>query len=271
LVNEFTGNKDKIDIKVIDKLEQDDAYDLVVVAIRKNKIRTVLPMLSRNKNLKNILFLGNNVLGFDAYLEHLPRENVLFGFGNAGGGRKEHVIHYVDTEKPNGKRMSLLIGEMDSQMKERTRQIKALFESSGIPVEIVKDIDGWLKYHIAMVLPICAVLMKHDCDNYKLADNSEDLYTYFKAVKEAGNVLKELGYTKRQPFKFNLFYWFPEFLNVKVFQKILSTKFAEIAFAMHAKAASDEFIEHARDFKSLTAKTTLSTPTFDMLATFLSR
>jgi 2-dehydropantoate 2-reductase len=269
LVNEFTEKKDAANVKVVDKLAENDAYDLVVVAIRKNKIQPVLRFLSRNQNIKNILFLGNNSLGFDAYLEHLPTEKVLFGFGRAGGGRKDHVVHYVDSEKPNGKRMPIIIGEIDGEIKERTEGIKAFFESAEVPVEIGKDMDGWLKYHIAMVLPMCAVLLKNDCDNYKLAENKDDIRCCLRAFKEAGNVLKALGY-KRQPFKLNLFYWMPEFLIVKIYQKILSSKFAEIAFAMHARAAADEFKEHTDDFKTLIDKTSVKTPNIDKLKTFFS-
>ncbi len=266
LVNEFTGETGTAKIKVVDNLEEDDSYDLVVVAIRKNKIQTVLPVLNRNQHIKNILFLGNNTLGFDAYLEHLPEEKLLFGFGGGGGGRKEHEVHYVDSEKPNGKRMSLIIGEIDGKIRERTGRIKALFESAEIPVDVIKDIDGWLKYHIAMVLPMCPALLNNDCDNYKLAENTEDVRCCLRGTKEAGNVLKALGYTKRQPFKLNLFYWMPEFLVIKIFQGILNSKFAEIAFAMHARAAADEFKEHANDFKILADKTSVKTPNMDRLS-----
>lgn len=268
LVNEFTGKRDAVKMNVVDKLDENDSYDLVVVAMRKNNIRSVLPVLSSNRHIKNILFIGNNALGFDAYLEHLPKEKVLFGFGRAGGGRKDHVVHYIDSGKPNGKRMPVAIGEIDGEMKERTQQIKAFFESAEVPVEVVKDMDGWLKYHIAMVFPMCAVLLKNDCDNSKLAENKEDVRCCLRASKEAGNVLKALGYTKRQPFRFNLFYWMPEYLVVKIFQKILSTKFAEIAFAMHARAAADEFKEHADDFKTLIDKTSVKTPNIDKLRSY---
>ncbi|MCP5053915.1 MAG: ketopantoate reductase family protein [bacterium] len=270
LFNEFTGKTDTVNVKVVDKLEENDAYDLVVVAIRKNKVHTVLPVLSRNQHIKNILFIGNNALGFDAYLEHLPKEKVLFGFGRAGGGRKEHVVHYVDSEKPNGKRMSLIVGEIDGEMRERTERIKTLFESAEIPVEVVKDIDGWLKYHIAMVLPMCAALLNSDCDNQRLAGNKEDVRRCLRGTKEAGNVLAVLGYTKRQPFKLNLFYWMPEFLVVKIIQQILISKFAEIAFALHVRAATDEFKEHADDFKTLVDKTSVKTPNLDRLRNYFS-
>lgn len=270
MVNEFTGKKDTAKVKVVDKLGENDHYDLVVVAVRKNSLPPILPILGRNKQVKNILFLGNNALGFDAYLEHLPRAKVLFGFGRAGGGLKDHVVHYIDSEKPNGKRMPLMIGEMDGETIERTHQIKALFQSAEVPVEIIKDMDGWLKYHIAMVLPMCAGLLKNDCDNYKLAQSKEDIRQCLRGTKEAGNVLRALGHTKRQPFKLNLFYWMPEFLVVKIIKQILSSKFAEIAFAMHARAAADEFKEHADDFAALARKTSVKTPNMDQLRTYFS-
>lgn len=268
LVNEFTGVRDIARVNAVDKLAENDAYDLVVVAIRKNLLQSVLPVLSRAKKVKNILFLGNNALGFDGYLENIPKEKVLFGFGRAGGGRKDHVVHYVDSEKPNGKRMALVIGEIDGKMSDRTVQIKTLFESAGVPVEVVKDINGWLKYHIAMVMPMCAALLNNDCNNYKLAKNKEDIRCCIRALKEAGHVLEELGYTKRQPFKLNLFFWLPESLVAKIFQKILSTRFAEIAFAMHARAAADEFKEHTDDLITLAGKTKVKTPYINRLKTY---
>ena len=45
------------------------------------------------------------------------------------------------------------------------QKIKSLFESSDIPADVVKDIDGWLKYHAAFVIPINCVLFMHKIDN----------------------------------------------------------------------------------------------------------
>ncbi len=266
-VNAFTEKRESTHVKVVDKIDKQDVYDLVVVLVRKNLVPTVIEVLKDNPNLKNFLFLGNNALGFDAYLEHLPKEKVLFGFGRAAGGREDHVVHYVDSEKPNGKRMPVIIGEMDGEIKERTLEIKRFFESAHIPVELLRDIDGWLKYHIAMVFPMCAALLKHGGDNRKLAQCKEDVRLCFRGIKETGNVLHALGHTKRQPFKYNLFYWMPETVMVKLFQKLLSTKFANIAFAKHAVAAADEFKRHAEDFKSLAAQTSVLTPNIDKLIT----
>ena len=269
LVNEFTGEKATAKVNAVDKLDEKDAYDLVVVAIRKNKIPPVLSVLSQNQNVKNILFMGNNALGFDDYLNHLPKERILFGFPGAGGGRKDYVVHYIDSEKPNGKRMPITIGEIDGEMKDQTKQIKALFESANVPVNVVKDIDGWLKYHVAFVSPIGNAFFMCGYSFSKLAKSKDSLRILIRACKEGGNVLKELGYTKRQPFRFNLFYWFPEWILIKVFQSFFSSKFVEIGFALHAEAAADEMKELANEFKTLIDKTSVKTPNIDKLSSFI--
>ena len=269
LINKFTGKKEASRVRVVDKLAEEDTYDLIVVLIRKNKLLPIFEVLSKNKNVRNILFMGNNALGFDEYLDHLPREKILFGFPGAGGSPKEEIIHYIDSEKPDGKRMPIRIGEMDGELKDRTRQIKLLFESSGVSVDVVKDMDGWLKYHVALVIPIGCVLYKHDCDNYALARDEESIRLFIRACREGGDVLQNLGYTKRQPFKFNLFYWMPEFITAKIFKGIFNTKYAEIGFAMHAKAALDEMKELTKEFKNLIDKTSVKTPNIDKLRSYI--
>ena len=123
---------------------------------------------------------------------------------------------------------------------DRTRAIASLFETAGVPVDLAQDIDGWLKYHVALVSPLVNALYKHDCDNYALAKDKEAMRAMVRAAKEGGQVLHDLGYTKRQPFQFNLFYWLPETLNVKALEGLLGSKFAEVAYARHARAAGTD-------------------------------
>jgi 2-dehydropantoate 2-reductase len=265
LVNGFTAERESSRVPVVKALDEEAAYDLVVVLIRKNKLPPVFETLGHSSRVRNILFMGNNVLGFDSYLKHLPAEKVLFGFPGAGGSRKQGVVHYVDSEKPNGKRIPITIGEIDGRSRDRTRQIKALFESSGVPVDVVSEIDGWLKYHVALVSPMVNALRMHGCDNHALAADREGLRLFVRACKEGGRVLKALGYTKRQPFKWNLFYWLPEVVTARIFGGLLDSRFAEIAYAQHAKAAPDEMKCLALEFKTLIDRTSVPTPNIDQL------
>ena len=270
VINEITGQEQSSRVRVVNELKPGDAYDLVIVLIRKNRLPPVFKKLSACHNIENILFMGNNALGFDAYLEKLPSEKILFGFPGAGGGIREQVVHYVDREKPGSKQRAVTIGEIDGKKKARTSEIASLFRSAGIPVVISKDIDGWLKYHVALVAPLCGALYKHSCDNYEAAKDEKLLCELVRAAKEGGRVLKALGYRKRQPFAFNLFYWLPAFVNVMAVKSLLESQFAEIAFSMHASAARDEMLDLANEFQQLAARVSVRTPTIEKLRSYLA-
>lgn len=269
LINEMTCEKNSSRVKVVNKLKPEDKYDLVIVMIRKNKLLPVFKILASSPGIKKILFMGNNALGFDEYLKHLPAEKLLFGFPGAGGGIQQQIVHYADREKPNARRRAVTIGEIDGKTRERTLAVKSLFESAGVPVDLSPDIDGWLKYHVALVSPLVGALYKHDCDCNQTAHDMETCRALVRAAKEGGDVLRALGYTKREPFQYNLFYWLPEFMNIMAVKGLLHSKFAEIAFAMHARAARDEFQDLAREFDQLAAKTALNTPNIDTLNSYI--
>ena len=271
LVDELTGDHTASPVKVVEAIAEDDAYDLAIVLIRKNKLPPVFQALSFCHGIENILFMGNNALGFDAYLANLPKHKVLFGFPGAGGSLQEQVVHFVDREKPNKKRMSVTIGEPGGTPTERTRLIASFLKSGGIPVDVVVDIDGWLKYHAALVLPILYALYKHDCNNYALAENRESIRQFIRACREGGDVLRKLGFRKRQPLKFNLFYWLPELITSRIFKGIFSSKFAEIGFALHAREGIDEMMELTEEFRTLISASGAETPVLDELSSYMHK
>ena len=165
--------------------------------------------------------------------------------------------------------MSVTLGEIDGKARERTLQIKELFESAHVPVKIVGDMDSWLKYHVAFVNPIARALLKIS-DNYKLAKDKDTIRTYIRAVREGGTVLKCLGFKKSYNFKLNLFYWFPEGLLINILKGVFNSKFAEVAMMMHANAARDEMLELGSEFKTLTNQTKVQTPNLDELISCIS-
>jgi len=259
LINEFTQEKIIEKINVVNSLNEDDYYDLVIVLMRKNSVKNLLPILSKNKKIPNFLFMGNNASSIDEYLNYLPKEKILFGFPGGGGTLKNHIAHYIDSEKPNGKRLPITLGEIDGTIKKRTKQIQELFESSDVPVNIVENIDGWLKYHAAYVVPLAGALLKCG-DNYKLADDKNTIRKYIRSVKEAVRVVSELGYKNQLPMKIKSFNWNPEWITIKILKLVFKSKFAEIAMMMHVNAAKDEMLELGNELQTLKNQTSVKTP-----------
>ena len=265
LRNEMTGEEGHSTVNLLRAVAPTAEYDLAIVLIRKNKLPAVFDMLAPCHGIQSILFMGNNALGFDDYLKALPAEKLIFGFPGAGGGFREQVVHYADRESPKGKRRAVTLGEIDGQQSPRLQQAKALFENAGVPVDIPSSIDGWLKYHVALVSPFVGALYRHDCDNYETARDRALVRSLVRAAKEGASVLEVLGFGQSEPSEFKLMKRLPEFMSVIALRKMLGSKFAEVAFAMHALSARDEMIELAAEFQTLVEQTSISTPNIDSL------
>ena len=99
IVDGLTGKRLTARPKMVDRLEPDDLYDLVVVAMQKSSRMAVCPTLAENDSLRNILFMGNDVSGFQHYVDYLPKDRILLGFPGLGGGWEGDDLVIMDREK----------------------------------------------------------------------------------------------------------------------------------------------------------------------------
>ena len=265
ILDGLTGERLAARPKLVDRLDPEDRYDLLVVAMQKSGRMAVCPILAQNEHLKNILFLGNDVSGFHQYLDHLTEDQVLLGFPGVGGGWEGANLVVMDREKPNAHHGEIFIGELDGVVRDRTVQIKKLFEAADIKVNIEKDMDGWLKYHFAFMAPTGGVIFMKGGDLRAVASDREAIHQYCRACREAGNVLREIGFRKRQPPVFNLYYWLPRWLEPVVFGKLFGSRSAEVRFGLHAKTVGPELLELADEFAVLKRLAGMGTPDLDAL------
>jgi len=268
LVDGFTGERRVAHVRLIESLAPNDRYDLVVVAMRKAGRVAVCPILAANDTLENILFVGNDVSGFQHYFDHLSHEQVLLGFPGAGGGWDGDDLVFIDGDKPNKTDAPLYIGELDGKTRDRTERIRELLEGAGIPVSLEANIDGWLKYHFAFMGPTAGVVLKHGGDVRAVAAKKESLRQYIRACREAGNVLRVVGYKQRQPPIFNLYYWQPEWLGVKVFRSFFTSRKVEIQMGLHAGEVGEEVQQMAEEFEELKTRAGMETPNLDELISY---
>ena len=259
-----TGQRATTQPNVVERLDPEDRYDLVVVLMRKNQISSILPTLAANHHTQRVLFMGNKCAGADVIVQALGPERVLLGFPGAGGYRQGYTIIY---KIAHARQQPTTFGTLDGQATPQLQQIIAAFASAGFPVAISTNMDAWLKTHVAEVCPVANALYMANGDNYELARNRDGVELLVRAIREGYRVLNALD-IPITPASHRIFTWIPESILVTLLQRLFNTKTAEIEMAGHANAAHDEFIELGNDFSALARATSVPTPAMAYLHAF---
>jgi 2-dehydropantoate 2-reductase len=256
-----TGERTATRVSVEERLEATDAYDLVIVLMRRNKIPAILPVLAVNRNTPNVLFMCNSAAGPDEMIDALGRERVMLGFSGAGGYLKDHVVYF---EVVSGKRQPTVFGELDGSATPRLKQIAGAFKGAGFPVAVSDNMDAWLKTHGAEIIPTAGALYSAGTDNFRLARTRDGMVLMVRAIKEGYKVLQALG-VPITPSNHKAFNWIPEPLIIAMMRRMLTTKTAETVLVGHANAARDEMTHVAGELRELARQASVATPAMDRL------
>jgi len=262
LEDAVTGQRTTAQVPVVEELSPDDAYDWVLVVMRKSQVSTVLPILAANTQTPNVLFMMNNAAGPAEMIQALGYERVLLGFPGAGGVRVGHVVRYLAGR--GGRKATATVGELDGRTTQRLEALRQILEAAGFAVAIEPNMDAWLKTHVALVSPVANALYMTGGDIHRLAHTRDALLLMVRAIREGFLVLRALNIPIR-PTGLQILSWLPEPLLVALAQRLLDTSAAEIAVAGHANAARDEMKLLADEFRALALSTTVPTPSVDRL------
>ncbi|MEO8962626.1 MAG: 2-dehydropantoate 2-reductase N-terminal domain-containing protein, partial [Ginsengibacter sp.] len=128
---QLTGKKLTARIPLIQQLETNDFYDLIIVAVRLDQLESIMPVLKNNSASPLIMFMLNNPENLQAIEDELKPKHVIFGFPGAGGIIKENVIDFIQI-----KQQKTTIGKKDGEKSETIKTLKSLFEAAGFSVDI---------------------------------------------------------------------------------------------------------------------------------------
>ena len=260
LQNGVTGERATTSVPVVDQLETEDAYDLVIVVLPKPALAEVLPILATNKRTPNVLFFGNNAAGPETMISALGKDRVLLGFPGAAGIRNDGAIRYVITSR---REQPTTIGELDGGRSERIVEIATVFEMAGFPASISENMDAWLKTHVAKMLATAGALFHAGGRAEQLASNHEALRLMVRAILEGFEVLtaNDIPIT---PSNHRVLQWLPESLIVFLMKRMFRGETMAIKIG-HAEHARGELQLLAQEFGALNDATKLPTPTMDRL------
>jgi 2-dehydropantoate 2-reductase len=259
----ITDHVESYPVPVVDKLDPDQPYDLIMVIMRKNNALDILPVLAQNSTA-DVLFLMNNAAGPGELVNALGKRRVLTGFPAAAGYRQGHTVCVLaGTER---EKSPIPFGEVDGTITRRTHAVAQVLDSMpGFKAEIRTDMDAWSKYHVALLMPSLAPAMYMcNIDNVRMANTRDAVVLAIRAIREGFAVLRHMGYPIT-PKSLRIFAWIPEPILVAGFQKKLADPLMETALIRHANAARDEIKHLADEFMVLARSTGVPTPNIDRL------
>jgi len=251
LVNSMNNIRTVVKLRTTDVLNENDIYDYIIVVVQNTQIDDILPILSKNKS-SNIVFVVNNPLGYDKWIDAVGRERIMFGFPSAGGVRKNGEVHYFIGKGIAKLFQSTTFGELDGARTGRLIHLVKIFKHAGFQPAISKSPDAWQKTHIAVVMPAAKALYKYQSNNYELSRSYATLKQMILSTRECFLVLKSID-VKIEPKKLN-FYYLPLFVIVPAYMLLMRTKIAEVAMAEHTKVAKEEMDALETQFLSLNTK-----------------
>lgn len=254
----------EVDVDVVEQLEPDDAYDLVLVVLPANEVPHVLPVLRAARRTPAVLFFGNNAAGPDDAIEALGRERVLLGFPGAAAVSSNGRVRYLVTSP---REQHTTIGEVHGGTTPRVEMIAAALESAGFPTAVCPDMDAWLKTHAAEISPTGCALYMAGTDIRRLAGTRDALVLMVRAIREGYRVLKTHGVAVTPP-SHRVFEWIPEPVLLIVARRMLLDDETPVKTG-HAADARVEMQVLAAQFHVLVASSGVPTPALDRLVAHL--
>lgn len=253
IIKHKLGKKSVDHFNVIDKLDENDIYDVIFVVSRFSSLDSIVKIIENNKS-KNIVFVGNN-MNAEKYM-NIKDKNILFAFFMAAGKKYDGYINSICLNK-------IEIGRTDG--KDISNEfIKSIFKETKIKLTIENKMNDYLKTHACAVLPLVFASYKVDGNLKLLKKDKEYSLLIMDAIIEGYDVLKKLGYEILPKGEYE------NCVNKKekcafIYRFMFSNFIGKMCISDHAMSAREEFILLDNEFEKLKKKSKLETKVYDKL------
>jgi len=219
-------------LPVINELNADDIYDVIIVTLRASQVEDIIDILLRNRS-KTIVFVGNDLESKELTYK-LSEKDVFFAFYSACGTKKTDHIEIVDLKK-------VIIGPSDGTDSVKDKAL-SIFNGTKVKVTYEPMMANYLICHAAFIVPM-AYSAYHVNGDLKKMKNDESftdrvVSAYIeglRAIENAGIKIVPESDSNYEDESFKI--------NTKKFIKLMySTVLGKIAISDHAMSAPDEMV-----------------------------
>ena len=193
-IHHYVQRRDTVDHPRVIETPDDTHYDVVFAVMQYRQMEKILSDLAR-LDTPVVVLMGNNLsvteMEEKILAESPTAKTVLFGFGSTAGTRengKLTTVHLGDGNLTIGKAKE----NVPADVKEKLEKV---FYGSRLSFTYCDNMDAWLKYHAAFILPVVYLCYKTGCDLKKTTRADRKLV--LDAAGDAYHLLMALGYPVR--------------------------------------------------------------------------
>jgi len=231
-----TKRRTVVTARVVDLLDPEDRYDLVLVVVRQEQLPGVLPALAASRSTPCVLFFGNNASRSQELTDALGPDRVVLGFPGASGTiGSDSTVRYLLI-----KQQSTTIGELSGEHTPRLEEIAGPLRQSGFPTAVSAHMDSWLTTHALFVTAIATAIYVAGGTTHRLAARPATLRLMVRATKQGFRALRALRAFDAPTNLRVLYNWMPTWFAVRYWHRVLPTELSELTFAAHANRAREE-------------------------------
>jgi 2-dehydropantoate 2-reductase len=238
----FSGRIDTASVQVVEDLTAESSADLCIVAVRREQVDEALPKLVAATRINRFLFMVNHANGSEALYAALGRTRVVVGFPGAAGGLEDGIDMYVE------------VAEQPTVIEATAPDVAAIIREAGFHVDLLRDVESWLRRHAIFVTAIGGALYEVDCDPNRLAADAHLLQSFIVAVREGWAALDKLRVAPPPVALRAIFCWVPVPFAVNYWRSLLRSARGDLYFARHTRHAPREMAALAGDIRSLTSE-----------------
>lgn len=241
---------------VIDELLPQNDYNYIIVSVREEQLKDLLPALAKSAGKANILFF-QNIWDIETIKNHLTPGQYFYGFPfMVGGGRKDKDLHSIIA---NSKYSKTMLGEANGKVTPRVTEIANVMEKAGMKPFISNQIVNWLIPHYVFIAGLSGGIMASEGSMKSFVGNPKVVKESIKAIREGFQVCAQREINPKKE-KVNKLYYLPLFICSPIVRKLFSNEVMASMFEGYLKSSTDEVKSMLEKIISSGEKYNIKTP-----------
>ena len=193
-IRHYVQRKDTVDHPRVLEVPDGERCDAVFAVMQYRQMEAILPELARIDS-PIVVLTGNNLSASDMEARILAAsptpKTILFGFGSTAGVREDGrltTVHIGDGRLTLGRAREAVPASIKATL-------DRAFSGSRLDVVYCDNMEAWLRYHAAFVLPVVYLCYKTGCDLKRSTRAERKLL--LRAVADAYHLLMAQGWPVR--------------------------------------------------------------------------